>query len=431
MLRFKSSACALAIGMLFSGVTSAQTLKDTVTHALASSPDILIDANHRLSLEEALKAAKGGYFPKIDLAVGHGSEWSNNSTTRAVAGGGYDLTRREAAITLRQMLFDGSGVAAEVERSQATLESATGKVASTTNKVALDAVEAYLEVVRNRELLDLTKANLLTHERIQDQIRLRSDSGHGRRSDLEQASARVALAKANLTSVQANLADAEINFKRIVGMAPGNLGEIDQVEGALPATLDEALEIALREHPASRAAQADINAARAQHRASNAAMFPKVDLEIGASKNNNIDGTTGANDDRYAMLRLRYSLFNGGSDLAKTKQMSHLIQEADAVRDRTLLQIEQSTRLSWNALTAANARLPSLKEHADFSALTRDAYVTQFGVGQRTLLDMLDSENEAYTASTNYLSGRLLTVFAHYRVLADMGKLDKLFEPQQ
>lgn len=431
MFRFKYSAGAFAVGMLFSAAASAQTLKDTVSHALVNNPDVAIETNRRLSLDEALKSAKGGYLPKVDVAAGYGTEWSNNSTTRASRGGGLDLKRHEASVTLRQMLFDGFGVASEVARNQARVDSAAGKVAATADTVALNAIEAYLEVIRQRELLALTKTNLLAHQRTQDQIRLRSDSGHGRRSDLEQVSARVALAKANLASVEANLADAEINFKRIVGMAPGALGELNQVSGSIPATLEETLEIALREHPAGLSALADINAVKAQHSASNAALWPRLDLEIGAAKNRNVDGVPGANDDRFAMLRLRYALFNGGSDVARTKETSYLLQEANAVRDRTLQQIEQSTRLSWNALSAANARLPSLKDHAEFSALTRDAYMTQFGVGQRTLLDMLDSENEAYTAATNYLGGRLLTVLAHYRVLADMGKLAKQFETQQ
>lgn len=431
MFRMKPSTGILAAAMLLSTSLHAQTLKEAVSQALTNNPDIMVDVNRRLSLDEALKAAQGGYLPKVNLAAGYGDEWSNNSTTRAATGGGLDLKRREASATLNQMLFDGFGVAAEVERTRARIDAAAGKVAATSNQVVLNAVEAYLEVVRQRELLKLTQANLLTHQRTQDQIKLRSDSGHGRKADLEQVSARVALARANLASTIANLADAEINFKRVVGMAPGDLGAMDQMIGGLPASLDEALEIALREHPANLSALADIDAAKAQHKGSNAAMWPRLELELGTTKNNNIDGVSGANNDRYAMLKMRYALFNGGSDVARIRENALLIQEANSVRDRTLRQIEQSTRLSWNAMTAANARLPALKDHAEFSRLTRDAYVTQFGVGQRTLLDMLDAENEAFSAASNYLGGRLVAVFAHYRVLADMGKLAKAFDSQQ
>lgn len=417
---FKLCVSLLAVGLVLEVPVYGQTLKDAVEKTLNSNPDILIDANHRLSTDQAVKVARGGYFPKIDLALGGGREWSDNSSTRP---GDTTLSRREASITLRQMLFDGNGVASEVARNEARVASAANKLAATSEQVVLGAIEAYLEVLRNRELVVLTKENAGIHLRTFDQIKIRSDSGLGRKADLEQINARLALANANVSSAEANLRDAEINFLRIVGMQPVSLNAPDRHSSSLPKSVEEAVQMAFDNHPTLKSAKADVDATGAQIRAAKSSLWPRLDFEIGASRNRDLDGIVGRNDEKFAMLRLRYTLFNGGSDIARVNETVHLSSEARDVMNRTQRQVEQSTRLSWNAMRSAQERLPSLKDHAEFSGLTRDAYTKQFGIGQRTLLDMLDAENESYTASSNYLNGKYLEVFAEYRLLADLGQL--------
>ncbi|EGF33127.1 type I secretion outer membrane protein, TolC family [Oxalobacteraceae bacterium IMCC9480] len=421
--RISFSVTVIAAGFLFTGPVSGQSLKAAVEQTLQSNPDVLADANRRLSTDEALKAARGGFLPKVDLGIGTGREWSDNVTTR-FAGGTSLLTRNEASLTLNQMLLDGGQVQSEVDRNQARVASSASKLSGTSEQTALRAIEAYLEVLRNRDLVVLTTANADVHLRTFDQIKIRSDSGVGRKADLEQIGARQGLAKANLTSSEANLRDAEINFLRVVGSAPVNLSKVDGPPASLiPASLEAALTTAIDNHPTLKSARADFDAANAQIAGAKAPMSPRLDLQLGATVNSNIDGVPGRNDSRFAMLRLRWNLFNGGSDTARLNETVALSGEAREIMNRTYRQVDQSTRLSWNALTSAQIRMPSLRQHAESSALTRDAYTKQFSIGQRTLLDMLDSENETYTAASNYVNGQYLEVFAKYRVLADMGQL--------
>ncbi|GAA4030678.1 TolC family outer membrane protein [Actimicrobium antarcticum] len=421
--RMSFSTLLLAAGFVLAGPASAQSLKAAVEQTLRTNPDVLADASRRLSTDQALRAARGGFLPKVDLALGVGREWSDNVTTRA-AGGTSLLTRNEASLTLNQMLFDGDQVQSEVDRNQARVVSAANRVGGTSEQTALRAIEAYLEVLRNRDLVVLTSANADVHLRTFDQIKIRSDSGVGRKADLEQISARQGLAKANLTSAEANLRDAEINFLRIVGVAPVNLTKVDGPAASLiPPSLETALQSALDNHPTLKSARADFDAANAQIMGAKSTMAPRLDLQLGATMNRDVSGVPGPTDDRFAMLRLRWNLYNGGSDTARVNETVALSGEAREIMNRTQRQVDQSTRLSWNAMTSAQIRLPSLRQHAESSALTRDAYTKQFSIGQRTLLDMLDAENETYTAASNFLNGQYLEVFAKYRLLADMGQL--------
>lgn len=399
----------------------AQSLKETVEQTISTSPDVLIDVNRRLSTDKTVDQARGGYYPKVDMALGIGREWSENTSTRP---GSDTLTRRESSLTLSQMLYDGYANKNAVERQEAKVAAAASQVGDTSERTGLRAVEVYLEVLRYQELLALTQENLAAHEKTYEQIKLRSDSGVARRADLEQAQARLSLAQANLSSAEANLREARINFERVTGARPQTLDAAGEVACDLfEMNVDETLAAAFAGHPALKVAIANYEAALADERAADAPFKPRLDLELGTGFNNDLDGVDYRNNDAYAMARMRYNLYRGGSDQARVRETQFRNLEALAVVDKAKREIEESTRLSWNALETAKERLPRLKTHAEATAKTRDAYAQQFNIGQRTLLDLLDSENELYTARTDYINGQYQERFAQYRLMADTGRL--------
>ena len=403
----------------------AETLEEAVKQTLSTNPDVLIDASRRQSVEQALNQAKGGFMPRVDLAFGRGHQYSDNLTTQQTYGGAIGQLRYDRSLTISQMLFDGFATTSEVERNRARVSSAAHRVAATSEQICLRAVEAYLEVLRNQEIIALTQDNLAVHQRTYDQIKLRAASGVGRKADQDQIEARLALSKSNLTAAEANLKVAEINYRLVVGSSPGTLVPPTAPDSKLiPITPEEALPLALANNRLLKSAKADIEAAQAQNHGARATLFPRLDLELSASKNNLLSPVDITNDASHsAMLRLRYNLFKGNTDVARLEETRFLVREAEEVERRAERQLEQSLRLSWNAYTSAQERLPFLTKHAESSQLTREAYAKQFSLGQRTLLDLLDTENEAFTASSNLLNGRYVELFSRYRVLADMSML--------
>ena len=184
----------------FSGVATSATLSEAVSQTIQTNPDILIDANRKLSVDEAVKQAKAGYYPKVDLNLGIGREWSENLITHSLPGGDASLTRRESGLTLSQLLYDGSATSSEVERQKSRLSSASRKVMGTSEQIGLKAIEAYLDVLRREELLKLAQANLAVHDKTFRQIKIRSEGGIGRKADLDQAQARFSLSQAKRRS---------------------------------------------------------------------------------------------------------------------------------------------------------------------------------------------------------------------------------------
>jgi adhesin transport system outer membrane protein len=414
-----------ALGLLIASPASAETLEEAVAQTLATSPDVLIDASRRQSAEETVNQSLGGFLPHADLAYGRGHQRPDNLTIQQTYGRRIGQLRYDRSLTITQMLFDGAATASDVTRNRARTASAAHRVAATSEQTALRATEAYLEVLRNQELLALTQENLTVHQRTFDQIKLRAASGVGRKADLDQIEARLALAQSNVAAAEANLRVAEINYRLIVGTKPGTLAVPKAPDSNLvPKTVEIAIPIAQTNNRLLKSAKADVEAAIAQNHSAKAAMMPRVDLELGISKNelvSPVDNTPDIN--RSAMVRFRYNLSKGGSDMARIAETGFQIREAEEIARRTERQLEQSIRLSWNAYSSAAERLPFLQKHADASELTRAAYNKQFALGQRTLLDLLDAENEAFTASSNLLNGRYVELYSRYRVLADMGML--------
>ncbi len=198
--------------------TQAMTLSEAIQSTLDNHPEIHAGVNSRLSSDEEVNIAKGGYLPTVDLLVGYGRENTDSPSTRALGDHNTEtLNYRNAELRLRQMLFDGFNTPNEVARTKAVVNSKAYRVLGTAESLALRTVEVYLDVLKRRELVSLAKNNLLAHQRINDQIDLRSRQGVGSAADLDQSEARLALAANNLYTEQVNLADAEANFFSATG----------------------------------------------------------------------------------------------------------------------------------------------------------------------------------------------------------------------
>lgn len=409
----------VAFSLAFSYQVQSQPLSDAVRMAVSSNPEVQIDANRRLATEERLKQARAGYLPKLDLSLGEGVEQSENISTRP---GSSTLWRSEAGLTLSQMVYDGAGTRSEVQRQTANVKSAAFRVGATSEQIAQQAIEAYLDVLRQQERLALAQDNLVAHQRTYEQIKRRAEKGVTRKADLDQAESRLAFSKASVTSAETGLKNAESTYIKVVGETSNALSKPD-MSSDFPKTLENALKIAKDHHPSLRAARSEVEAAQAQIRSAESQMLPRLDLEMGTTWDDNVDGINATSSDTYAILRMRYNLFRGNADSARIAESQLQTQVAVEDTNRILRLVEDNVRFSWNALESARDRLPRLQERANAAERARDHYSRQFSAGQRTLLDLLDSENELFSSRTAYVDEQYVDLFAHYRLLANMGQL--------
>ncbi|GAC1033512.1 type I protein secretion system protein AggA [Pseudomonas sp. No.21] len=421
-LRF---ACVVPFALAASLPVHAQTLSEAMQRALDVHPEVQAGINSRMSADYQLKAAKGGYLPKVDLLAGYGREGSDNTTTRGQGDHWKTMTRGESSLRLQQMVFDGFATSNEVARQQATVNSRAYSLLGTSERTALDVAQVYIDVLQREEMVRLAEANLKSHQRIYDQISLRSSRGVGRLADQDQAEARLAQARNNLITEQTNLADARTNFYSVVGIDPVDLSEPAGLAGQLPADIAEARQTLLANSPILRSAESDVAAAEKQYDAAKSFFYPRFDAELSRGADNDLDGQDGHVNEWQAMLRMRYNLFAGGSNKADLESKAYQINQALDIRNNALRVLNEDLGLSMNALANAREQIPIAQQYVDYSTRVRESYQKQFSIGERTLLDLLDSENELFTASRRLVEIRHLELFTQYRIKATIGELLK------
>ncbi|PAU65798.1 channel protein TolC [Pseudomonas sp. PIC25] len=402
----------------------AMNLSEAIQSTVDNHPEIQANAHSRLSSDEDVKIAKGGYLPTVDMLVGYGREHTDSPSTRAFGDHHTEtLNNTTAELRLRQMLFDGFNTPNEVARTEAVVNSRAYRLLGTAESLALRTVEVYLEVLKRRELVTLAKDNLLSHQRVNDQIGLRKERGVGSTADVDQSEARVALAQNNLYTEQINLADAEANFFSVVGRMPDELEAPASIKGELPADLSAARQLVMENNPYLKSAQADVQAAEKQYEVAKSPFYPRFDVELATSANDNVQGDEGHYNSWRAGVVMNYNLFNGMRDKARLQSSAYQINEAMDIRNNALRQLNENLALAWNAMENARAQTKPARDYADYTTRVREAYQQQFGLGQRSLLDLLDSDNELFTANRRYVEVRYTEEFSMYRVIAAMGEL--------
>ncbi len=416
ILKLSVLGMAIVVG---AGCVNSAGLQQTIAESIANNPVVKQSLKSYEAVIQEVEQAKGGYYPRIDATLGTGYEW-----TKIQGNEDEELNRREARLNLNQMLFDGGFTTSEVERQEARMRSAAANLRDVSEDYVLEAGRAYLELLRREQLLNSSNETLYNHVRIFEQIKRRSESGMGSLSAIQQAESRLALAEINALAAENNLLDSQTNYERIIGERPAEtLEPVDAIIAPLPPSLEEAQLLTTQNNPVMAVAQADIEAAIAQREAAKSNMYPRLDLEVERRWDDNLDGNPGPSEDLTAMLRLRYNLYNGGADQARVRRSEHQLGEAQAIQRDAMRQSRQSLELSWNAYEILSRQLDFLSERVMANEQTRDAYQKQFDIGQRTLLDLLDTENELFSSRNQLVEAQIDHQVAQMRVLNSSGGL--------
>ncbi len=401
-----------------SNTVYAMDLSTTVEDAILHNPEFREQLKIHQAVQADLKGAEGSWYPKIDLNAGIGLEEIDREGTPKTS-----LTRTEASLRLTENIFEGYATVNEISRQSARLDAAGYNAQATANKIAIDMVSAYIELVKQQDSMRLARESKATHERILDQIQQRTEAGIGNQVEVDQAKARLALANSNLISTRNNYIDARSRFQRVLGRMPETQLIKPTMQFYFPESLEEAINIALTEHPTLRSANADIAEARAQHATAAQAYYPRIDLELQKTLDNNINGLEGKNNNLQAMLRLRYNLYNGGKDVAQRDSTASEIQQATEIRNNSRRQTIENLSYAWAANEYLEEQMIYIDQHIQLTYDTLQGYRKQFNLGRRSLLDLLNTENEYISALLTKIETEAELNTAQYRALNAMGVL--------
>lgn len=401
------------------------TLKDTVQTSIISNPEVLQSYK---SFEGAVKeadAAWGRYLPSVDLNAYYGQENRNDPLVSRDPGRlGAAFTRSQASLSVRQMLFDGFFTKTEVERLSRTSRARLFELEEQSNATALESIRAYTDLVRFRRLTELTEDNYVNHKVIYEQLVIKANAGVGKKSDVEQAKSRLALAEYNMTVEGANLHDIEARFQKVVGFLPPE--EIDSafpINKEIPNEAKLAINKAQLNNPKLLATIEDALSQQALLDNKDAAFMPKVDLRMRADRGNDLNSFNGYHGNDVAEVVVSWNLFNGNSDVNFKQKERALLEAAINRRDKFCRDIRLELEIAYNDIKKLTEQYNYLESRAIAIEKARDAYRKQFEIGQRTLIDLLNTENELFEAKRLLTNVQNDLNYAYARTHYQMGSL--------
>ncbi|MGZ8258917.1 MAG: TolC family protein, partial [Methylotenera sp.] len=337
---------------------------------------------------------------------------------------GTALPRVNNELVLKQMIFDGFATSREVKRLGHANRVRYYELQSTMQNTTLEFTRAYIDALRYRELSQFAKDNYVVHKQLFDRIQERVDAGVARKVDLEQAAGRLALAEANLLTEMTNLHDVTARLQRIYGELPPETLEAPTFFNAgVEPTSAEALKVAYNQNPDLLSTIEDIQASKEEVKTRESRYLPRLDLQARKNLGTSSDGQYSTSAADVLELTINFNLFNGFSDQNSVKQTAQKLNNSQDLRDKACVDTRQLVVIAYNDIEQLKEQLQYRTQHKNSIENAREAYRKQFDIGQRTLLDLLDTENEYFQAKRTLANTGYDIQFAYARTYAGQGEL--------
>ena len=427
----KKSILLLALGLSTS--LFAQDLKTTLTEVLSTNPVVQERLKNYNATKEDISIAKAGYYPKLDLSLGFGIEDNQRQTkyngqTRLLRDGNYvnssTLSVYQASLKYTQNIFEGFKTQYNVEQQKHSTLSSAYSYIEKVNDISFKMVDTYIQVMRNKALLETAKANIDINKEIFKKVQKLYDAGLTTLSEVNKIDSSLALAKSNYVVQENTLLDVTYNMQRVVGRYL-NVDEMEKptLNVALPASIEDAAQYAMEHNPSLLVARYNIKVAQAKYKGKRSPFYPKVDIELSENMNNNLSGIQGHYDKFRAMAYLSYNFFNGFADKSALQKSISGIHKEVETKNNLRRQVIEGLNLSWVAYEKLGNQLEHLKNYKKFSLKTLTLYAKEYDLGRRSLLDLLTSQNAFIGAKQQIINTEYSMLFAKYRILDAMGAL--------
>jgi outer membrane protein, adhesin transport system len=420
LLGFLAASC-LAHGS--AARAEAFTIVDAISQAVQTNPGVGEATANRRATDAEFHQSQGTLLPQVRLEASAGPERFNQpDVVPAPLGNGVWLPARTGSVVIRQTLFDGFASINEIWRQSARVDAAAQRVHERSELIALDAAEAYISVIRFTRLIAISQDNVSAHRRIMENVQARFDGGRAGEGDLQQARERVAASEAALAEFRQSLEDARAAYRKSVGIEPFNMRPPGRLRG-LPPSKDAALAVALRHNPTIKAAELDADAAKYGFEATAGSFVPNISLEGRTLRGIDSDTIFGRRSDSSGKVVLGWDLFTGGQDSWKRTAAAERYNEQRMRFARLQREAFEALDKAWSARTITSDRAAALLRQVSADRKAIAAYNKEYELGQRSLIDLLNAENQLYNGLVSLESTRDVAIFADYQLLAAMGQL--------
>ncbi len=413
----------LAFACLGASVASAETLDQALTDAWRNNPQLLAARAGQAAAQSDVRAAKGGWYPKLALTAGVGRDYTSGTITFFNPSQNFDATLAQSNIALRldQPIYQGGRLSAKISAAENDASASHAMTHARESQVLLQAVAAYLGVIEAEKLLEIQEENVGVIRKQLDAARQSLAHGEGTRTDVAQADSRLQAAIASRIRTTSMLAQARAHYRSVIGHAPGTL-TVPQTLPPLPANLAQAEALAERNYNVV-AARFNAQAATARADEASSAIWPKIGLFAEVRRENQPQYGFNELNDRIIGLSISIPIWEGGSLRARTSAARERAREADLDARATEEDARDNVVAAWQNYTAAEASLTAIKAQLDAARIAYSGVHAEHRQGERTLLDVLNADQEIRNAQAALIEATRDRIVAGYALLSATGEL--------
>lgn len=399
------------------------SLQEAVRVAVSSNPQIAQAQYNKEAIQFERKQAQGLYAPRVDVEASAGVRHLDNTTRRSLGIQNQELYPLEAFAKGEFIVADFGRRRGELLRQAARVDGASLRVVERSEFIALQVSRQYLDLLLQQRVVAASQDNVSFHQALVNDLGTGVQQGSISIADQQQAEERKQAAVVRQVEAEQALEEAKITLRRLTGLDLDSVTLPPTLAENLPGSVDEAVGIARVSNPRVREAEADVDAAHALADSAKGDMFPRIGVDVTGRIGEDVDGFRGATRDVQARAFLRWNVFDGGINKAKYQEMVRRSSESRYQLYQMVREAEEDVRSSYNALRTQTRVSDEL---ATQSRVTDDlllSYRSQFNVGRRSLLDVLDAQNTRYNVQVRLETARFSQMFARYQALAATNRL--------
>ena len=408
------------------------TLEALIQENIRKNPQIRGALANYESAKYELEKSKANFKPTLDV---YGEVGRERTEIEYSFDGNRELNERELSLVGRYNLFDGYRSSNEMAEKESALSVAKNQFLEKVNKTALLMVQVYLNVLRQKSLLEVEEESYQNHLETLEKVRLRLESGDGYESNYRQTKARLKLAQTNRLLLKKAYLNAKINYRRLMNRLP-NVEEI-----SLPTIrplikrgqLDKALEKANQNNRALAIEQQQLAVTKAQYAQEQSKNYPTFDLELSQTLSNNAHGFKGKDNSYKVAVVMNYNLYRGGADQASQLSLLKKSEAQESIVEEVKLNIKEELDLTLMKYEMLEEQLALSEEQLGYLEGTKELYELEYQNSKRTIIDLLNIKQEYAYAKSQQINAKfdqLLTYYQYKKVmneLVDEFHLDELW----
>ena len=425
-----SSVAGLLVALAAAGA-AAEPLSSEVQHLLQTNPRVLGAVKQLEAAEHEVRVARADYLPTVSLRGDAGPEYIDTPSSRRLRGeaGRSDLVRRTASLAVTQRLFDGNLRSANFAAAQIGTRLAELNLRFTAQNVIYQACLAYLDTLRQAELIRLATENMRV---IQTQMGLedeRVSRGSGVAVDVLLAKTRLQLATERVVAFEGSLKAAQARYAQLFGKPPAAAGMTRpelRLEW-LPPTLEDAHRAASDDNVSLAIAAEEVRLAEQHRRSAAAARWPKLDLVGSVGYEEDLASLPGSGDQYSVLLTITWDIFTGSRVRSQVAAMTARRERAQLTAEDVHRQVTEDVTRAFEALETARRRVEMLTNASTIAEEVFDARVRLREAGSETAINVLDARSETFRARINLTEAEFDSDVALLRLMLTSGRLEPAF----